>query len=416
MINSKGLRRTTLATFIGTILEHQDFIIFGHLLPLIVPLCFPYEDLSSARMRGIFGFALGYLFRPLGGLAFGHFGDKFGRKKPMVFSILLMSVPTLMLAFLPSYAQIGAASGFILYLCRSVQSVSVGGEFSASGTIIIENAPLNRKNLFSSISAVAVFSGAILGAVSGWFFTQPFMPSWGWRICFLIGSLIAITGFYMRRKAIETPEFELVIKHNKILKSPVIDTLKKDWRSHICWIGITYVGIYVYMVVYVPTIMKSNFGYSISESLLVTICFMSLVLLFLPVFGLLADKIGTKKVMSSGVVLVGVIMPISLGGLKFDTPFYFFLFYGLACVAFAAQAAPMTRVAQYMYPTERRYSGSSFGLGLGTAIIGGIGPIVLTILKEKTNNIYGPSIYIIFLQFFALLSLYFAPSFLKKPD
>jgi MHS family proline/betaine transporter-like MFS transporter len=408
-----GLGRTTFATFIGTVLEQHDFTIYAHLSPIIVPLCFPHMDSAASRMHLLATFAFGYLFRPIGGLVFGHFGDKFGRKKPMVISIILMSFPTLALACLPTYAQVGALSGFVLYLCRSIQSISVGGELAGASTILLENAPLQRKSLFSSIQGMAFWSGSMIGAVSAWFFTQPFMPSWGWRISFSIGSFIAIVGFYMRKNAVETPEFLVVIEQKKVLKSPILATLRKDWRSHLCWIGLTYVGIYAYMILYVPMIMKNNFGYSVSESLVVTICFMSLILVCLPIFGLLADRFGAKKVMSLGIFLVALIMPFSLRAMSFATPSYFFLFHGLACIAFAAQAAPNSTIGKYMYPTERRYSGSSFGLGVAALFVMAFGPRILESLTFNVGGFWGPVLYITCLQIAAFLAMTFAPSFLK---
>ena len=409
-----GLGRTTFATFIGTVLEQHDFTIYAHLLPVIVPLCFPHMDSATSRIHMLATFSFGYFFRPIGGVIFGHFGDKFGRKKPMVVSIILMSFPTLALACLPTYAQVGALSGFVLYLCRSIQSISVGGEIAGACAIILENAPLKRKSLFSSIQGMAFWSGSILGAVSAWVFTQSFMPSWGWRISFSIGSFIAIVGFYMRRKAVETPEFQIIAAQKKTLKFPIRETLKYDWRAHLCWIGLTYVGVYSYMILYVPMIMKSNFGYNVSESLLVSICFMSLVLILLPLFGLLGDRFGAKKVMGSGILLVALIMPFSLRAMSFATPFYFFLFHGLACVAFTAQIAPNGRIAQYMYPTERRYSGSSFGLGMAVVLVAGFGPFVLDKLRLNMGCFWGPVLYITCLQIAAFLGMIFAPSFLKQ--
>jgi MFS family permease len=305
-------------------------------------------------------------------------------------------------------------SGFVLYLCRSVQSISVGGELAGASTILLENAPLHRKSLFSAIQGMAFWSGSLLGAVSAWVFTQSFMPSWGWRISFSIGSFIALIGFYMRRNAVETPEFMLAIKQKKVLKSPILATLKKDWRAHLCWIGLTYVGIYAYMILYVPMIMKNNFGYSVSESLVVTICFMSLILVCLPIFGLLADRFGAKRVMSLGIFIVPIIMPFSLRAMSFTTPSYFFLFHGLACIAFAAQAAPNSTIAKYMYPTERRYSGSSFGLGVAALLVMAFGPRILESLTFNVGGFWGPVLYITCLQIGAFLGMIFAPNFLNQ--
>jgi MHS family proline/betaine transporter-like MFS transporter len=419
MSNTKSLRRTNIATLIGTVLEQHDFIVYAHLLPIVSASCFFSGDSASTSVhKGFLSFAVGYLFRPLGGLIFGHFGDRFGRKGAMIVSISLMSIPTFMIGVLPGYSQIGIASGLILYILRGLQSFSVGGELSGAGTVLVENASLNRKYFAASVLHMAAFSGGMFGAISGFFFTRPFMPSWGWRLAFLFGSLIAFVGLYLRSKAVETPEFALILQQKKVLKSPVIDTLKKDWFSHICYVGMvaSSSGVNSYIIVYIPMIMKTKFGYDVSGSLLVTICFYGLILFSLPFFGLLADKVGGKKVIATGNVLVALIVPFAMRAMEFDTPGYFFLFQGMACVAFATECAPLSIITKYMYPTERRYSGSSFGLGLGAAIVGGFTPLALSFLQKQSGTFWGPSIFIICCQIFALLGLYFAPSFLKKTD
>ncbi len=418
MSDVKGIRRTTFGTFIGTALEQHDFAVYTHLLVVITPLCFPSDDVMSAQMKGFFAFALGFLLRPFGGLLFGHIGDRLGRKKALLVSISLMSIPTLLIGSLPGYAQVGALSGFLLYFYRALQSISIGGELAGSGTLFAENAPLNRKYFYCSFSSVAFWVGGILGAMSGWFFIRPFMPSWGWRLAFFFGSCIALVGIYIRAKGAETPEFESVVKQNKILKFPFLETLKKDWRAHVCYVGMILGAgnISSILMIYVPMIMRNNFGYSVSDCLVITICFMSTMVISYPLSGLLADRIGGKKLMVLGIVFAAILMSFVHRSAELSSPFYLFLFQGLACVVFTAQVAPMNVITKYMYPTERRSSGSSFGQGIGAAIGPGFAPLALTFLKHQTGSFWGPCVYVICTQCAALLGLYFAPNFLKKTD
>jgi MHS family proline/betaine transporter-like MFS transporter len=415
MSNSKAIRRTTLGTFIGTALEQHDFVIYTHLLVVITPLCFPSEDVMSLRMKGFFAFALGYLFRPFGALLFGHVGDRFGRKKALLISISLMAIPTLLIGSIPGYAQIGAASGFLLYFYRALQSVSIGGELAGSGTILAENAPSHRKYLYCSLGSLAFWIGGILGAMSAWLFIRPFMPVWGWRLAFFCGSFIALAGVYVRSKGVETPEFDLAVRENKILKFPFLHTLKKDWRSHVCYIGMMLGcgNISSTLMLYIPMVMRNHFGYSVSESLVITICFMTLIALSLPLSGMIADRIGGGKLMVFGITLVSVLTVLVHSSTELNSPFYLFLFQSLACVVFTAQVVPMNVITKYMYPTERRYSGSSFAQGLGVILGAGFTPLILAFLKNQTGGFWGPSIYIICCQIAALFGLYFAPSFLK---
>jgi MFS transporter, MHS family, proline/betaine transporter len=409
----KDLRRTGIATLVGTFLEQHDFVVYAHLLPVLTASFLGPESTST---HVFLVFAVGYLCRPLGGLFFGHFGDRFGRKGAMLFSISIMSIPTLIVGVLPTYAQIGVAAGVILYLCRALQSISVSGEVAGAAIIMIENAPPGRKCFAVSVFSSVFYAGGVVGALSGWIFTQPFMPSWAWRFAFLIGSLIALVGFYFRSKALETPEFELILKQNKVSKTPVLETLKKDWTSHLCYIGLVGSSscVYSYIIAYVPRVMKSNFGYSVNQSLVVSICFTSVLVALIPLSGFISDKIGPRKVIAFGNVLVTLLLPFALRAMEFDTPGYFFLFQALACVAFAIQQGPISSVNKYMYPTERRYSGSAFGQGLGTAIIGGFTPLIMDFLQRKMGGFWGPSTFIIYCQLGALLGVYFAPNFDKK--
>lgn len=411
--NVQSLRRTNIATLVGTFLEQHDFLVYAHLVPVLTAVFLGPESTST---QGFLIFAVGYLCRPLGGLFFGHIGDRFGRKRAMLMSISIMSVPTLVIGILPSYAQIGVAAGVILYLCRALQSISVSGEVAGAAIIMIENAIPGRKFFAVSLFCSIFYFGGVVGALSGWFFTRPSMPSWAWRIAFLIGSLIALVGFYFRSKASETPEFEFALQQKKLLSTPVLETLKKDWISHFCYIGLSASssGVYSYIIAYIPKVMKSNFGYSVNESLVVSMGFTFILVVLVPLSGFISDKIGPRKVIALGNILVTLILPFALRAMELDTPDSFFLFQGLACVAFAIQQGSVSSVNKYMYPTERRYSGSALGQGLGMALIGGFTPLILNSLQNKVGSFWGPSIFIMFCQVAALLGLYFAPSFLKQ--
>ncbi len=413
MINEKSLKRTNVATLVGTFLEQHDFIVYAHLVPV---LTVAFLGPEATATQGFLIFAVGYLCRPLGGLFFGHLGDRFGRKRAMLISISIMSVPTLVIGILPTYAQIGVTAGVILYMCRALQSISVSGEVAGAAIIMIENALPGRECFAVSIFSSIFYAGGAVGALSGWIFTQPSMPSWAWRFAFLIGSLIACVGFYFRSKAVETPEFELAIRQKRISKAPVLETLKKDWISHFCYLGLVGSSscVYSYIIAYIPKVMKSNFGYSVNQSLVVSIFFTSILVVLIPLSGFISDKIGPRKVIAFGNILVTLILPFALRAMEFETPDYFFLFQGLACVAFAVQQGPISSVNKYMYPTERRYSGSALGQGLGLALIGGFTPLILNFLQTKVGSFWGPSIFIICCQFGALLGVYFAPNFLNK--
>jgi MHS family proline/betaine transporter-like MFS transporter len=413
-----GVKRTTVATLFGTILEQYDMVIYVHLLPVIAPLCFaPSTDGGqSILLQGFFSFAMGYLLRPIGGIIFGHLGDRFGRKRALLVAIACMSVPTFVIGILPSYAKIGAISGVILYLARSVQSLSVVGELASSAIIIVENAPSNRKNFFSCLWSASFFMGGVLGGISGWFFTQSFMPHWAWRLAFFLGAFIAIVGLYMRIKAVETNEFQLLVDQKKLLRLPVIETLKKDWGSHLCYIGMisSVVAVYTYMVVAGPGIMRKNFHFSVHETLEVTTLATLVTVFSIIIFGFIADFIGRKKVFVFGVCLICVFTTLAFKESELGSLRGFLIFHFLTAFSVGVLNSTYALLSKSMYKTERRCSGSSFAEGVGAAIFAGAAPFAFAFLRIKVGNYWGPSLYVYLCAFLALIGVCFAPSFLKK--
>lgn len=413
---SRSLRRSTFTAVVGTLLDNYDLVLFAHLLSVISVTFFPSGD--TADKAALWLYALGFAFRPLGGVIFGHLSDRFGRGKGMIISMMLMSVPTLTIALLPGYESIGMAAVVIICLCRLMQSFCFGAEFPQAMTVMVENASASRKGLGSSLEGFALYTGAIFGAVSAWFFTQPFMPYWAWRLAFILGSFIAVFGLYMRLRVAETPDFELAVKENRILKFPLLETLKKDWFSHICYAGIAsgWSVIYSNTIVYGPHTARKVFGFDTNTALKMTVLVMGVSVLCFPLFGMLADKIGPRKVIAGGIVSSCLAVIMSFRAADACDLYSFILFQLLASVCFAAQAAPSSVVTKYMYPTERRCSGVSFASGIAAACFGGFSPVILDKLKDLTGGFWGPSYWAIACQICSLLGLYFAPSLLKRKN
>lgn len=405
-------RQSSVAALFGTVLENYDFVLFTHLLPCMAAAFFPKDDPFWLQEASYWLFALGFFFRPIGGVLFGHFSDRLGRGKGMIVSMVLMALPTLTLALLPGYERIGICAVFIVCFCRILQSFSSGAEFPQASTVMVENAPSAGKAFASSLNQVSLFIGALLGAVSAWFFTQSSMPSWGWRISFFLGSIIAVFGLYMRRRIADTPDFEAARKAAKLVSFPFWETLKKDWRSHMVYI-LTSAGfgaLYSNVIAYAPSVARSKFGFSTPSVLLVTMFVMGCCLAFLPIFGILADKVGVRKVMSVGSLLSAIMASFAFRAAEQLDFRSFLTFQTLALVAFAAQAAPSHALTKYMYPTERRCSGVAFAGGVGGAIFSGASPIMLHKL-QALFGFWGQAAFVISAQVLAIVGICFAPSF-----
>lgn len=408
----RSIRRSSFAALFGTMLENYDLLIFAHLLHVISGTFFPSGNESFARWL----FALGYLFRPLGGIIFAHFGDKIGRTPGMLISMLIMAFPTLTISLLPGYERLGLTASFIICICRCMQGFSSGAEFTQAGVVIVENAPESKKGFYSSLNLTFFFSGALMGAIVAWVFTQPFMPTWGWRIAFFMGSFIVVIGLYMRRKAAETPEFEVARMGSRLVKFPLLETLKKDWVSHLCYFGLCAGSnlLYTNIIVHGPLTSRLKFGLDTPSVLLMTISLLLCTMVFLPIAGLISDKVGYRKVMAVGTLLSCVMVIFSFRACESGDFYSFLTFQALGAAFYALQTGPGHVLGKYMYPTERRCSGTAFAVGVGASVFGGLSPVILHHLKQLTGGVSGPIYWTIAVQSLALLAIYFAPNVSKK--
>ncbi|MDE3223920.1 MAG: MFS transporter, partial [Nitrospirota bacterium] len=220
-------KKTLLAGAIGNVLEWYDFALYGYFAPVFASLFFP-SDRPSASLISAFGvFAVGFLARPLGALLFGHLGDTLGRRTALAWSVLLMAVPTCLMGLLPTYEAIGAAAPLALTLCRFLQGLSVGGEFTGSATFLVEHAAATRRGYVGSWAGFSAQVGALLGSGVGALLatslTAEALHQWGWRIPFIMGGFSAVAGWYVRTRAPESPDFDAIRRAGGLASSPIRD-------------------------------------------------------------------------------------------------------------------------------------------------------------------------------------------------
>ena len=205
-------RRVILAGAIGNVLEWYDFAVYGYFAAAIGRAFFPRED-PVAQVLAAFGiFAVGFLMRPVGGALLGHIGDKLGRRTALTISVAAMAIPTFLVGVLPGYAVLGVAAPFLLTVLRMIQGLSVGGEYTTSVVFMVEHAPPGRRGMIGAIACCGAIAGILLGSATGAILAQ-LMPTatleaWGWRIPFLLGLLVGIAGYFLRRTLVDTPRKE----------------------------------------------------------------------------------------------------------------------------------------------------------------------------------------------------------------
>ena len=296
-------RRIVAAGTIGNLLEWYDFAIYGYFAATIGRVFFPAES-PVAQVLAAFGiFALGYLMRPLGGVVVGHIGDRYGRRAALTFSIAAMAVPTFLVGLLPGYQTLGMAAPILLTLLRMIQGLSVGGEATTSMVFLVEQAPPGRRGLVGSFCSLAATGGFLLGSAIGATFAAILpadaLADWGWRIPFLLGLVLGIVGWWIRKVLVEeTPPQS---GHG----SPLVETLRHHGRAVMRVAGITIfnaVGFYL-MFLYVVTWLQDVDGIAPARALEINTASMFFLLPVMLVSGWLSDRFGRRPLMLVAMVL-----------------------------------------------------------------------------------------------------------------
>ncbi|HXF90377.1 MAG TPA: MFS transporter [Candidatus Nitrosotenuis sp.] len=404
-------KRTLMSAMIGNALEYYDVTLYGFFALIVSPLYFPSDDPLTSRITALGAFAMGFIARPLGGLIFGHIGDKWGRKRALVISILLATIPTFTIGVLPAYEIIGLWAPIILIGCRLVQGLCTAGEYSGASILIAEINQDNRRLGFAcSLLPASSLLGACCGTGIGALVTLEFMPSWAWRIPFLLSLFVGAFGFYLRHQLDESPAFKQASSGQKLEKFPLLKVLKTEMRHFLCAIGIGSACIsffYILMVYVISLVEQTKNSLFAHHSMLLNMGVMAMWMLFLPLMGYLSDKIGIKRLMSIGATLM-MTGAIPLFWYLHQEPtmsriFLVMLFLTALGSAFVGPSCAF--LATYLFPTEERYTGVAFGVNLGEAIFGASTPLVVFYLMSLTNNSHTPALYLIFCSFIGLISV-----------
>lgn len=386
--------KAILAGTIGTALEYYDTMLYMHFLPILSPLFFPSEEPFISSLLGMASFAVGFLMRPLGGLVFGHIGDRWGRKAALGISIILISFPTFIIGLLPTYAQIGISASISLVLCRLIQNFCVGGEVIGGSIFLVEHAKPGYENRASSLLNVAVQAGSFVGAALGLICLKSFLPEWGWRVPFLCGAVFGLFGYYVRKKIQETPSFLKINQEKNLAKLPVWEAIKRDKESLFRTMGICagvmapFQMIYVYM----GDVLRTKFYLLPDQILFHNMQLMVLMIFVLPLMGYFADKLGYKRVMSLS--LLGIIIVsypsfwfIEKAGSSSEVMAIQSILAILAC----GVAAPCCVLVSNLFSVRERYSGYALGWSVGSILFAGLTPLLSLLLVRWTGDHEVPS-------------------------
>lgn len=382
-----SVRRVMAAGAIGTTVEWYDYFVYGTAAAVVFDkLFFPSFDPLMGTLTAFATFGVGFLARPVGAFVFGHYGDKLGRKRMLVLSLLIMGLATAGIGLLPSYGTIGAGAPILLVVLRLLQGFAVGGEWGGATVLIAEYAPEGKRGLYGSVVQIGSPAGLVLA--SGGFALVKLLPdasfmAWGWRIPFLISVIMVAIGLYIRMNITESAEFRAVTARQEQAAVPAMDLLRNSKRNVLIAIGARFapdIGFYVcgtFVVSYASTTLHLSEG-----PILLAVAVAAFVEIFaVPLFGALSDRIGRRVVY--------------LGGAAFWVIFgfpYFWLVDSASSpaiwiailLAFVLGHGAMWAIggALYseMFDTRFRYSGVSLGYQLASIVGGGPAPLVATAL------------------------------------
>lgn len=409
-------RRAAVASLVGSALEWYDFFLYGTAAALVFgPLFFAGDDSLTGTLAAFGTFAIGFVARPLGGVIFGHFGDRVGRKSMLVITLMMMGVCTALIGLLPTYDQIGIWAPILLVVLRIVQGVAVGGEWGGAVLLISENAPPQRRGFFSAFSQVGVTLGFILS--SSVFALFNLLPegeflSWGWRIPFLLGLVLMIAGLVIRMKVEETPVFEELRSEGDSVRYPALEAIKTERRSILVTVGARMAengGSYIFAVFSLAYGVHIGVG---SGVILTAIIAANILETFTMVgFAALSDRIGRRPVYLIGAV--GVII--------WAAPFFLLINTGNTALIWLAIIVAISICHSAMIGTQPsffselftgsvRYSGLSIGHEVAAIFAGGIAPLIATALLAWSGTYWPIAVY---LACFGVLSTF---AVIKAPE
>lgn len=409
----RKLARTVVTSMMGNLFEWYDFALFGYFAPIIGKLFFPSFDSITQLLSAYGAFAAGYLARPLGGLLFGYIGDRYGRKKALVLTILLMAIPTAIIGILPTYNDIGIAASALLIALRLLQGISMGGNYSGSITFTTEHSPEKNRGLIGSFAVTSCLMGLLLGSGTAALFSSIFEPTqletWGWRVPFLAGIFICAVGYYMRRTVPESPAYEAAQQAGELIKNPV-KTLFKDY-SLILFLMVAVVMLhdlsFYILFMYMPTHLTEFLFIDKSAAFTINTLNMIFVILFTLGSAWLSDRYGRKKIMGIAAVLfiIGTIPLLTIVNSSANNLTYIFLAQTLLAVGVGGYFGPLPALMVEAYPTKIRSSAISATTNISGPVFGGTAPLVVTFLINATGTNMIPAYYLTVGAVLALIAL-----------
>ena len=307
------VRTVVMASLVGATIEWYDFFLYGVVAGIVFnKLYFPTADPLVSTLLAYGTFAVGFVTRPLGGVIFGHFGDRIGRKTMLVMTLLIMGIATFLIALVPTYAQIGIWAPILLLVLRIFQGIGLGGEWGGAVLMAFEYAPKGQRGLYASLPQIGLSIGLCLAsgivALLSYLLTDAQFLAWGWRVAFLISVSLVVVGVYIRLNILETPEFARIKEAQKESRIPFTEMISKHGGNVVAGMGARYIdGVFFNIfAVFAIGYLAGPLKFSRTDALLGVMAAALVMCFFIPFFGRLSDRVGRTRTYAWGSLITAL--------------------------------------------------------------------------------------------------------------
>jgi MFS family permease len=414
--------RLSAASAVGTTLEWYDFTVYNVMAALVFnTVFFPTFDPMAGTLLAFSTYAVGYCSRPVGGILFGHLGDRRGRRFVLVATLVLMGVASLLIGLLPSYARWGMWSAVLLVLLRFVQGAAIGGEWAGAVLLAVEHGSARQRGLNGSFAQLGPACGTLLGTGAVSLVALTLSPerfqSFGWRLPFALSAALVGFGLWLRRGVTETPAFLTLQARRVTARAPVNEVLRQHWRPLLTSIGaragpdIAYALLVVFTLTYVTTILHLPRPLALGATMAGAACHA----VAIPLFAMLSDRVGRRPVYAAGAALSVFWAYAYFSLIQTRRPILIAVAVAGGMILHAAMYGPQAAFIAEQFPARVRYAGSSMAYTLTGVVAGGLAPLVFSALYRTYGSTTRLSIYVIAALSITLLALGLAPETARRP-
>ena len=417
-----SIRTVAFASAVGTTIEWYDFFLYGVVTPIVLnKLFFPNYDPLVGTLLAYTTFFVGFISRPIGGIIFGHYGDRVGRKTMLIATLMVMGVATTLIGLLPTYASVGVWAPVLLLVLRVFQGIGIGGEWGGAVLMAVEHSPKDKRGFYGSWPQIGVPAGLLLS--SGMVSLLSLLPdadflSWGWRLAFLLSAVLVVIGLYIRLKILETPAFARLKETGREAAVPFLDLVRTHPKNTLLGLGARYIeGVTfnmfgVFSIAYITVAL----GLPRQTALAGVIIASAIMIFMLPVFGAISDRVGRRRVFGCAAILIGLLAFPSFWLMETRSAVLVWIAIAVPfALVYPGVYGPQAALFSELFDTRVRYTGVSFVYQFSGIFASGLTPIIATALLEwNGKQPWLICAYILAVSIISALCVYAMPETLKR--